>query len=76
MPKGEIAGAIGGDDENHLATKTQNLEETIVEFPQLDLQGCSPPGDKPSAGCMQTLWVILDHAWDPGVCTHLENTVL
>ena len=35
MPKGEIAGAIGGDDENNLPTKTQNLEETIVEVPEL-----------------------------------------
>ena len=54
MQKGEIAGTVGGDDENHLLTKTQNLEETVVEVPGLELQGCSPPGDKPSAGYMQT----------------------
>ena len=46
MPKGEIAGAIGGDDENHLLTKTQKLEETIVEVRELDLQGCSLSGDE------------------------------
>ena len=53
MPKGEIAGTIGGDDKDYLLTKTQNLEETIVEVPGLELQGCSPPGDKPSAAYMQ-----------------------
>ena len=49
MPKGEIAGTIGGDDKDHLLTKTQNVEETIVEVPELELQGRSPPGDRPSA---------------------------
>ena len=53
MPKGEIAGTIGGDNKNHLLTKIQNLEETVVEVPGLELQGCSPPGDKLSAECMQ-----------------------
>ena len=38
MPKGEIAGTIGGDDKDHSPTKTQNLEETIVEVPGLELQ--------------------------------------
>ena len=48
MPKGEIAGTVGGDDKNHSPTKTQNVEETVVEVPGLELQGCSPPGDRPS----------------------------
>ena len=53
MPKGEIAGTVGGDDKDHSPTKTQNLEETIVEVPGLELQGCSPPGDKSSTAYMQ-----------------------
>ena len=48
MPKGEIAGTIGGDDKDHLLTRTQNVEETIMEVPGLELQGCSPPGDRSS----------------------------
>ena len=48
MLKGEIAGTVGGDDKDHLPTRTQNVEETIVEVPGLELQGCSPPGDRPS----------------------------
>ena len=46
MPKGEIAGTVGGDDKDHSPTKTQNVEETVVEVPGLELQGCSPPGDR------------------------------
>ena len=41
MLKGEIAGTIGGDDKDHLPTRTQNVEETIMEVPGLELQGCS-----------------------------------
>ena len=48
MPKGEIAGTIGGDDKDHSPTRTQNVEETVVEVPGLELQGCSPPGDRSS----------------------------
>ena len=48
MPKGEIAGTIGGDDKDHSPTRTQNVEEIIVEVPGLELQGCSPPGDRSS----------------------------
>ena len=48
MPKGEIAGTVSGDDKDHSPTKTQNVEETIVEVPGLELQCCSPPGDRPS----------------------------
>ena len=53
MLKGEIAGTVGEDDKDHSPTKTQNVEETVVEVPGLELQGCSPPGDKPSAAYMQ-----------------------
>ena len=53
MPKGEIAGTVGGDDKDHSPTRTQNVKETVVEVPGLELQGCSPPGDKPSAAYMQ-----------------------
>ena len=53
MLKGEIAGTIGGDDKYHSPTKTQNLKETIVEVPGLELQGSSLPGDKPSTGYIQ-----------------------
>ena len=48
MLKGEIAGTVGEDDKDHSPTKTQNVEETVVEVPGLELQGCSPPGDRPS----------------------------
>ena len=48
MPKGEIADTVGGDDKDHSPTKTQNVEETVMEVPGLELQGCSPPGDRPS----------------------------
>ena len=48
MLKGEIAGTVGGDDKDHSLTRTQNVEETVVEVPGLELQGCSPPGDRPS----------------------------
>ena len=48
MLEGDITGTIGGDDKNHSPTKTQNLEETILEVPGLELQGGSPPDDKPS----------------------------
>ena len=48
MPKGEIAGTVGEDDKDHSLTKTQNVEETIVEVLGLELQGCSSPGDRPS----------------------------
>ena len=37
MPKGKSAGAVGGDDGNHSLTKTRNLEETLVEVPELEL---------------------------------------
>ena len=47
MPKGDIAGTVSGDDGNHSLIKTQKLEETIVEVPELDLQGCTLPGDEP-----------------------------
>ena len=43
MPKGEIAGTVNADDKDHSPTKTQNVEETVVEVPGLELQGCSPP---------------------------------
>ena len=49
MLKGEIGGTIGGDDKDHSLTRTQNVEETIVEVPGLELQSCSPPGDRPSS---------------------------
>ena len=29
------------------------MEETVVEVPGLELEGCSPPGDKPSTAYMQ-----------------------
>ena len=48
MPKGEIAGTVGEDDKDHSPTKTQNVEETVMEVPGLELQGCSLPGDRPS----------------------------
>ena len=48
MPNGEIAGTVSEDDKDHSPTKTQNVEETIMEVPGLELQGCSPPGDRPS----------------------------
>ena len=48
MPKGEIAGTVDGDDKDHSLTKTQNVEESVMEVPGLELQGCSPPGDRPS----------------------------
>ena len=48
MLKGEFAGTVSGNDKDHSPTKTQNVEETIVEVPGLELQGCSPPGDRPS----------------------------
>ena len=48
MPKGKIAGTIGGDDKDHSPTRTQNVEKTIMEVPGLELQGCSPPGDRSS----------------------------
>ena len=48
MLKGEIAGTVGGDDKDHSPTKTQNVEETVMEVPGLELQGCSPPGDRSS----------------------------
>ena len=44
----EITGTISGDDKDHSPTRTQNVEETVVEVPGLELQGCSPPGDRPS----------------------------
>ena len=53
MLKGEFAGTIGGDDKDHSPTKTQNVEETIVEIPGLELQGCSPPGDRPNIAHLQ-----------------------
>ena len=46
MPKGEIAGTVGEDDKDHSLTKTQNVEETVVEVLGLELQGCSSPGDR------------------------------
>ena len=48
MLKGEFAGTVSGNDKDHSPTKTQNVEETVVEVPGLELQGCSPPGDRPS----------------------------
>ena len=53
MLKGEIAGTVSGDDKDHSPTKTQNVEETIVEVLGLELQGCSPPGHRPSAAQSQ-----------------------
>ena len=53
MPKGEIAGTIGGDDKDHSLTKTQNVEETVMAVPWLELQGCSPPGDRSSIAQLQ-----------------------
>ena len=53
MPKDEIAGTIGGDDKDHLPTRTQNVEETVVEVPGLELQDCSPPGDRSSIAQLQ-----------------------
>ena len=37
MPKGEIAGIVG-EDKDHLLTRTQNVEETVMEVPGLELQ--------------------------------------
>ena len=53
MPKGEIAGTIVEDDKDHSLTRTQNVEETVIEVPGLELQGCSPPSDRPSTAYSQ-----------------------
>ena len=71
MPKGENAGTVGGDDKDHLLTKARNLEETIVEVPGLELQGSSPPGDKPS-----TTYTQIPSDSEAECCHHLEKCAL
>ena len=45
MPKGENTGNISRDYKNYSQTKTWNLEETVVEVPESEMQGFDPTGE-------------------------------
>ena len=62
MPKGEIAGTVGEDDKDHSPTKTQNVEETVMEVPGLELQVCSPLVTGPALRSQEYLLILRESA--------------